>query len=128
VLKEGKYKDIVLIDVYDELEGETLQVGVLNDGVVATPFAYFIDSYIINDQNESVVINDSEDGLSLSFNKSVAMPAEDGPNSYRLDLKKLSDDQIAKIVDTVLKRKPEYVNYMYHFPAQGLETFVYMVK
>ena len=128
VMKDGKYKDVVLIDEYNELEGESLQVGVLKDGVVVTPFAYFIDSYIINDQNESVVINDSEDGLSLSFNKSVAMPAEDGPNSYRLDLKKLSDDQIAKIVDTVLKRKPEYVNYMYHFPAQGLETFVYMVK
>ena len=128
VMKDGKYKDVVLIDEYNELEGESLQVGVLKDGVVVTPFAYFIDSYIINDQNESVVINDSEDGLSLSFNKSVAMPAEDGPNSYRLDLKKLSDDQIAKIVDTVIKRKPEYVNYMYHFPAQGLETFVYMVK
>ena len=128
VLKEGKYKDVVLIDVYDELEGETLQVGVLNDGVVATPFAYFIDSSWLNDQDEGIIINDSEDGIFLRYNKSVAMATEEGNESYRLDLKKLSDEQIAKIVDTVVKRKPEYVNYMYHFPAQGPKDFVYKAK
>ena len=128
VMKDGKYKDVVFIDEYNDLEGETLQVGVLIDGVVVTPYAYYIDSYLINDQNEGIIVNDTEAQVSLSFNKSVAMAVEDGSDSYRLDLKKLSDEQIAMIVDAVLKKKTELVNYMYHFPAQGLDTFNYMVK
>ena len=128
VIKEGKYKNIVLIDEYNELEGETLQVGVINDGILAIPVVYCIDSNLIDDQAESIVINDSEDGISLSFNKSVAMATEDGSDTYQLDLKKLSDEQVAKIVDTVTKRKPEYVNYMYQVPAQGPQGFMYLVK
>jgi hypothetical protein len=54
---------------------------------------------------------------------------DDGDDdSYRLDLKKLSAEQIAKIVDTVTKKKPEYVSCMYHFPAMGLEVFYYKAK
>lgn len=125
VIKEGKYKDIVLIDEYNDLEGECLKVGVLNDGVVANPVDYNIDSFYLNDQVEDIVINDEEGGISLSFNKNVALATEEGDESYVLDLKKLSDEQIAKIVDTVIKRKPKYVDYMYHIPAQGLQTFMY---
>ena len=125
VIKEGKYKDIVLIDEYNDLEGECLKVGVLNDGVVANPVDYKLDSFYLNDQDEDIVINDEEGGISLSFNKNVALATEEGDESYVLDLKKLSDEQIAKIVDTVIKRKPKYVDYMYHIPAQGLQTFMY---
>lgn len=125
IIKEGKYKDIVLIDEYNDLEGECLKVGVLNDGVVANPVDYNIDSFYLNDQVEDIVINDEEGGISLSFNKNVALATEEGDESYVLDLKKLSDEQIAKIVDTVIKRKPKYVDYMYHIPAQGLQTFMY---
>ena len=97
----------------------------LNDGVVANPVDYNIDSFYLNDQVEDIVINDEEGGISLSFNKNVALATEEGNESYVLDLKKLSDEQIAKIVDTVIKRKPKYVDYMYHIPAQGLQTFMY---
>ncbi len=128
VLKEGKYKDIVLLEEYNELEGETFKVGVLSDGVVATPIVYNFDCFWLDNQNEGVIVDDSEESLSLSYNKSMATPTGEGDESYRIDLKKLSDEQIAKIVDTVTKRKPEYVEYMYHFPAQGLQTFIYMVK
>ena len=128
VLKEGKYKDIVLLEEYNELEGETFKVGVLSDGVVATPIAYNFDCFWLDNQNEGVIVDDSEESLSLSYNKSMATPTGEGDESYRIDLKKLSDEQIAKIVDTVTKRKPEYVEYIYHFPAQGLQTFIYMVK
>ena len=128
MLKEDKYKDIVLLDEYDELEGETLKVGVLTDGVVATPFVYnFYCSYTY-DQNEGITIDDSEETLNLHFNKSVATAIEEGVESYRIDLQKLSDEQIAKIIDTATKRKPEYVEFMYHFPAQGLRNFIYRVK
>ena len=128
VVKDGKYKDIVLIDEYNELEGEYLHVGVLNDGVVATPLIYNIYSFQLNDQKEDIIIDNTEDEISLKYSKSMALPAEDGGESYQIDLKKLSDEQIAKIVDTVIQKKPEYVEYMYHFPAKGLESFIYMSK
>lgn len=127
VIKEGKYKDIVLIDEYNDLEGEYLKIGVLKDGVVANPVDYKFDSFYLNDQKEDIVINDEEGGISLSYNKNVALATEEGIESYVLDLKKLSDEQIAKIVDTVIKRKPLYVDFMYHIPAQGLQNFIYKI-
>ena len=123
VMKDGKYKDIVLIDNYNELEGETLQVGVLLDGVVATPMNYFVDSYLDNEQKEDIIIDDVDDSITIRYNKSLAMPTED--ESYQLDLKKLSAEQIAKIVDKVTTQKPGFVNCIYHFPAQGLQYFYY---
>ena len=66
VIKEGKYKDIVLIDEYNDLEGEYLKIGVLKDGVVANPVDYKFDSFYLNDQKEDIVINDEEGGISLS--------------------------------------------------------------
>ena len=128
VVNEGKYKDIVLTDESDELQGETLQVGVLNDGVVAIPFAYHFDCYLAKDQKEGIHIGESEGFFTLSYNNSVAVATEEGYESYQLDLKKLSMEQIATIVDAVIKKKPEYVEYMYQFPAKGPETFVYMAK
>ncbi len=131
VMKEGKYKNIVLIDEYDELNGETLHVGVLLNGVVATPFVYDIDSQMIPElegATDNIEIEENEGYFQLRYNKSLSMVAEEGYEAYQLDLKKLSDEQIAKIVDTVIKKKPEYVNYMYHFPAMGLESFIYKAK
>lgn len=127
VLKEDKYKDIVLIDNYEELEGEKLQVGVLTDGIVAIPLDYHIFCNLNNDQKEDIVIDDSEDEIILKFTKSVAMTVDDS-DIFQLDLKKLSAEQTAKIVDTVIKKKPKYVEYMYHFPAQGLLSFIYFAK
>lgn len=140
VVKDGKYKDVVFID-YDELEGETLQVGVLKDGVVATPTVYDIVCNLDTEQKEDITIEETKghhfatdgtvdhtvDHFLLKYNKSVAMTA-DGNDSYQLDLKKLSAEQIAKIVDTVTKKKPDYVSCMYHFPAMGLEIFYYKAK
>lgn len=128
VVKDGKYKDIVLMDENDELAGETLQVGVLKDGVVALPFAYNIDCNLHNDQQEGILIGETEGSFMLSYNKSLAKATEDGYESFQLDLKKLSMKQIAQIVDTVIKKKPEYTEFMYQFPAQGPKTFVYMAQ
>ena len=127
VMKDGKYKDIVLIDEYDELNGEILQVGVLKDGAVATPTVYYIDSYLDNEQ-EDIFIDETEGRFFLRYNKSLAETAEEGEGPRQLDLKKLSAEQIAKIIDTVTKKKPEYANYMFHFPAQGLEFFYYKAQ
>ena len=126
VVKDGKYKDIVLIDEYSELDGETLQVGVLIDGVVATPVVYNFDGYMNIEQKEDIIIQEEENNFFLRYNKSLAMATDDESN--QLNLKKLSAEQIAKIVDTVTSKKPEYVECMYHFPAQGLQSFYYKAK
>ena len=128
VIKDGKYKDIVLIDEYDELGGETFKVGVLNDGIVAIPAVYCIDSYMINEQKEDIIFYHSDGDVSLRYNKSLAMTAIEDYEYYRLDLKKISSEQMAKIINTMTKKKPEYVYYMYHFPAQGLQSFYYKAK
>lgn len=128
VMKDGKFKDIVLIDEYDELNGETLQVGVLIDGVVATPVVYHIDCYLNNELKEDILIDDSENEVTIKYAKNLAMVAEEEYESYQLDLKKLDAGQMTKIVDTVTRKKPEYVNYMYHFPAQGLNSFFCKTK
>ena len=131
VVKDGKYKDIVFIDVYDELSGETLQVGVLKDGAVAIPVVYRIFSQMIpelEETKENLEIEEKEGNFHLRFNKDLGMTVEGDDNSYQLDLKKLSVEEIAKIVDTVTKKKPEFVEYMYHFPAMGLESFFYKTK
>ncbi|MBR5687456.1 MAG: hypothetical protein IKX36_05815 [Prevotella sp.] len=128
VVKDGKYKDIVIIDEYDELNGEKLQVGVLKDGFVATPMAYYMDSYLDINQKEDIIVNKAEGDFFIRYNKSLAAAAEDGDEPRQLDPKKLNAKQIAKIVDTVTTKKPEYVNYMYHFPAKGLEFFEYKIK
>lgn len=131
VVKEGKYKDIVLEDNYDELNGESLHVGVLTEGVVATPVVYNIDCTMIpelEETTENMEIEESEGYFSLRYNKSLAVPLEEGYEAYQLDPKKLSPEQIAKIVDKVTTKKPEYVQYMYHIPAQGLLSFYFVTR
>lgn len=128
VMRDGKYKDIVFIEEYNELDGEYIHVGVLNDGVVATPLVYNMYSCLFDNQKEDLIIDDSEDEITIKYNKSLALPAEEGGEPYQINLKKLSAEQMANIVDKVTKRKPEYVEFMYHFPAQGLESFIYLVK
>ncbi len=128
VMKEGKYKDIVFIDNFNELEGETLQVGVLKDGIVYSPLIYYIVCNLNNDIKEDLVVTNTENGVEIIFSKNLAMESEEDYDSYRLDLNKLSDEQMAKIVDTVTKLNPEMVNCMYHFPAEGLMEFYYKSK
>ena len=127
VLRDGKYKGIVLCDELSELTGETLSVGVLVDGVVLTPLVYEIDTYLNIEQQEGISIREEEGNFFLSFNKSMDAAGEDDGES-RLDLKKLSDEQIAKIVDTVTKKKPELVSCMYLFPERGTDYFYYNSK
>ncbi len=131
VIKDGKYKDIVLMDEFDELNGETLKAGILKDGVVAIPAVFQIDCQMFGESaqsTEKIKIEEVDGILLLRYDKSLSVRAEDGYEAYQLDPKKLSSDQVVKIVEKLTAKKPEYVNYMYHFPAQGLESFYYKVK
>lgn len=127
VLRDGKYKGVVLCDALSELSGETLSVGVLVDGVLLTPVVYEIDTYLNTEQQEGIYIREEEGRFTLSFNKSMDAAGEDDYDP-RLDLQKLSDKQIAEIVETVIKKKPELVRCMYLFPSVGTNNFYYNTK
>ena len=131
VLKDGKYKGIFIGDQYDELNGETLQVGVLLDGALVVPVAYNIDCQMIPESEETtdnLEIREEGDDIFIRYNKSLSMIAEEEINACQLDPKKLDDKQIARIIETVTKKKPEFVEYTYHFPAQGLHYFFWNAK
>lgn len=127
VLRDGKYKGVVLCDALSELSGERLSVGVLVDGVLLTPVVYEIDTYLNTEQQEGIYIREEEGTFNLSFNKSMVAAGEDEYDP-RLDLNKLSDKQIAEIVETVIKKKPEVVSCMYLFPSLGTDFFYYKTK
>lgn len=131
VLKDGKYKGIAICDSYDELDGETLQVGVLQDGALVIPVTYNIDCQMIPELEETTdnfEIREEGNNFFIKYNKSLSVVAEEEINARQLDPKKLDDKQIAKIIDTLTKKKPEYVECMYHFPAQGVRFFYYKTK
>ena len=131
VLKDGKYKGVFIGDQYDELDGETLQVGVLLNDALAIPVNYNIDCQMIpesEETTENVEIREEGNNFFVKYNKSLSVVAEEEINARQLDPKKLDDKQITKILDTVTKKKPGLVEYTYHFPAQGLNTFYYMAK
>ena len=127
ILKDGKYKDIVLIDNEDELYGETLQVGMLLDGCVATPVTYSFDCQLDNSQNEPIEIKEEGDNFFIKYNGSLCV-ADDGDSFNQLDPNKLTDEHINQIVGLVTKKEPEFVEYTYHFPAQGLQYFIWKAK
>lgn len=127
VVNDGKYKGVVISGQYSELSGETLNVGVLADGALAIPLIYQIDASLNNDLKEDFVIRDENGSFNINYSdKLKATEGEDG--TFRIDLNKLTDEQIAKLVEEVTKKKPEFVEYMYLFPAKGPELFYYRTK
>ena len=127
VLRDGKYKGVVLCDELDELSGETFSVGLLADGVLLTPVVYEMNAYLNNEQQESVCIQEEDGRFTLIYNKSMDAAGENDFDP-RLDLNKLSNEQIAKIVETVVKKKPEVVRCLYLFPSLGTNYFYYNSK
>ena len=119
VIKDGKYKNIVLFTLGGErtLTGEELNVGILLDGVVAMPDNYHIDCRHKEEQKEPLIFKEEDGNIFIDYNDSMA-------KEYELDLKKLSDDDIAKIVETVNKKEPGSTEYIYYFPkSEGLPLY-----
>lgn len=122
VVKEGKYRDIVFIDNEDELWGETLEVGVLLDGYIATPGSYSFECSQNLEQKVPIEINDKGNDLFLTYGKSLSVILN-GEEFFQLDPFKLTDKQIENLVETVKKKKTEMVKYTYLFPNRRLEYF-----
>ena len=127
MVKEGKYKGLVLRCILDELKGECFDVGVMLDGVLAFPEenSVFID--YSPDVQELTFMGSVQDGqlpFYFQYPKSMARWSEDDyPQGFDLD--KLTDEQIERIVQDMLKQESEYVKYDFLIPMTegGVMTF-----
>lgn len=127
VKTEGKYKGLVMQTEVDELWGEeTLWVGVLTNGMVAYPESHV---NLIEYSETCTAIDYSknqERGILFTYPKSTAKVTEEG-YVMNLDPAKLSDDQIAQLLDkqdaaASSASSPTYIVCTYYFPMLEWKT------
>ena len=130
ILKDGKYKGLVLYSQVDELEGESLEVGVMMNGMMAFPT---LNTFILecnpNAQEATITEPDQEAFFTgfIYYPKSMSNNPDDEWMSW-LDLNALTDEQIEKIVQMVQQKKSEYVKYEYVFPASVGDIHTFWLK
>lgn len=123
IVKDGKYKNLVLRAQMRELTGDKLNVGVLlENGCVAFPHNY---SFCLGVNEAGTDINiqtyDYDDmNYELGFPPSMYY---DNPDNYiRLfDPSQLSEAQIEKIFNTVNGTETGDIEYMYYFPKMEMK-------
>ena len=127
VVKDGKYKGLVLRSIMDELEGDRFEVGVMLDNVLAFPEE---NSFMIAcdpDVKELTFMADVPNNNSpnyFTFPKSMAFMNEEGyPEGF--DPEKLTDEQIERIVKDAMKVESEFVMYEFVIPMTegGVRAF-----
>lgn len=123
VVKEGKYKNLVLRTIPDELNGERMEVGVLVDGVLAFPCNYVFDIWMDNNV-EGMKIDEM---FSFRYSEDMVCKNSDG-YMIGFDPKKLSEEQIGQIFEYVTKTEVEQVKYEYNFPMLEGTTFAFWFK
>lgn len=127
IFKEGKYKGLVLRVLQDELDGITLEVGVLMNGCLAFPELNRGEIFCDPNVKELTFMGKAKEGelqYYFKYPKSMARwPEQDLMEGFDFD--KLTDEQIGKIVQDMLERKSEYVKYDYLIPETegGLLSF-----
>jgi hypothetical protein len=127
IVDKGKFKGLVLRSTQDELEGERLDVGVMLDGVLAFPehASFFIDYSPEIQELTFVKPEPGEFPLYFKYPKSMAIWNDEYEYSQGLNPETLTDEQIERIVEDVLKQKSEYMKYDFSIPNTegGIMTF-----
>jgi len=123
IVKDGKFKNMVLRAKLGELTGDMLHVGVLLDnGCVAFPQSY---SFMlgVNDVATDIDIQPYEyNNMSYELGFPPSMFYDNPDNYIRLfDPSKLSEEQIEKIFNTVNGTAPGDIEYMYYFPKMDVK-------
>lgn len=88
-------------------------MGILIDGVVAAPDNYNIGCRPQEEQQEPLVMKEEDGHIFLDYNGEMGEPCQ-------INMKKLSAEHIAKIVEAVKKQSPKDVEYTYRFPTAEL--------
>lgn len=118
IKKDGKYKNLVMSVEVNELWGtETLEIGVLTDGVIVVPEGNIAQLGGCSDQAQDLDfdVKDNVGDLLFCYPKSLAKLSEEG-EAMCLDPAKLTDEQIDQILGKMALRKSEYVKCEYFFP------------
>lgn len=128
VMKEGKWKGLVLRSVQDELNGETFEVGVMLDGVVAFPAGNTLFIEYDPEAKDLTIVENNEDGrfpVYFRYPKSMGIMPEGADYPQGFDPEKLTDKQIEKLVQDVMQHGWTYVKYEYAMPMTegGIVSF-----
>lgn len=127
IVKEGKYKGLALRSTQDELMGEHFDMGVMMDGILAFPehSSFFIDYSPEVQELTFVTPEPGEFPYYFKYPKSMAFWNEEYEYSQGFNPETLTDEQIGKILEDVLKQKSEFVKYDFMIPMAegGLMTF-----
>ena len=126
VMKDGKYKGLVLRSIMDELNGEKFEVGVLLDNVLAFPEenAALIDyDPNVKELTFAADVPNNNSPAYFMYPKSMAYQPEEGYPGFNPD--KLTDEQIDRIVNDMQKAESEFVKYEFVIPMTegGVRTF-----
>ncbi|MBO7582082.1 MAG: hypothetical protein J6T38_11270 [Bacteroidaceae bacterium] len=127
VVKDGKYKGLVLRSIMDELQGDKFEVGVLLDNVLAFPEenSFFIEyDPNVKELTFAADVPNNNTPNYFTFPKSMAFIGENGyPEGF--DPNKLTDEQIDRIVKDMMKAESEFVKYEFVIPMTegGVRTF-----
>lgn len=127
VVKDGKYKGLVLRSIMDELQGDKFEVGVLLNNVLAFPEenSFFIEyDPDVKELTFAADVPNNNTPNYFTFPKSMAFIGENGyPEGF--DPNKLTDEQIDRIVKDVMKAESEFVKYEFVIPMTegGVRTF-----
>jgi len=121
VIKDGKYKNLVLTDNFDELWGESIELGVLLDGCIAYPVGAKADCDV-DVTLDKIKVSKEENYITFFFPKNIRnRPTSEGFEEI-VDLKKLSEEQVGEICETLMSQKYDKVRFDYYVPDYGVTS------
>lgn len=122
VIKDGKYKNLVLTDNFDELWGESIELGVLLDGCIAYPVGAKAECDV-DVTLDKIKVSKEENYIGFFFPKNLRnRPASEGFGET-VDLKNLSEEQIGVICEALMGQAFDWVRYDYYTPDYGVTSF-----
>lgn len=121
VIKDGKYKNLVLTDNFDELWGESIELGVLLDGCIAYPVGAKADCDVDVTLNK-IKVSKEENYITFFFPKNLRNRPWSVGFGETVDLEKLSEEQIEEICEALMSQEYDKVRYDYYAPGYGVTS------
>lgn len=124
VVTNGKLENLVLHSALSEMYGYSFELGVLLDGALVCPQQHEV--FISEQRQEQFAFSPEGRGYSLAFSENEMMVNDNEMEFF--DPQKISDEQVQKIYDALLMKKPAQEKVYYYFPELNENTlfgFVY---
>lgn len=119
VVRDGRFKDLVFRAQVDELEGESLEIGMLKDGVIAYPSSYrrYIERSTRATGLEFLEADDPDNWGNLLFRypESLVRTTTDG-SEWAFETTKLTEAQMDSILQAIGRPASPIMRCQYYFP------------